>query len=359
MPVTIYGSEDSDTLLGAHGPILGTAADDVILALGGNDMAFGQGGHDTLYGGAGNDLLFGGDGNDMLFGGAGDDTLDGGRGADTLDGGDGSDTVSYASSAAGIRAVLGLAAAADAAEGDRLFAIENVIGSAKDDVLYGDNGANRLDGGAGDDWIEGGGGADELIGGSGVDTIAYTNSRAGVRVDLAAPLQSGGDAERDRISGFENAVGGWFADAFSGNALANVLWGGAGDDVLHGRGGDDVLWGGGGRDLMSGGAGADRFAFESTTDSYTGAAQRDYILDFSHNDGDRIDLHEIDAIPGGSVNEAFDFRGQMAFSAPGQVRFYLSGGNTIVEVNTVGSGGAEMRIELEGLHPLTHSDFIL
>jgi Ca2+-binding RTX toxin-like protein len=51
--------------------------------------------------------------------------------------------------------------------------IENVTGSAFDDVLAGDNGANRLEGAGGTDVLYGGGGADNFAygAGSGVDYI--------------------------------------------------------------------------------------------------------------------------------------------------------------------------------------------
>ena len=53
-------------------------------------------------------------------------------------------------------------------------------GSAKNDVLTGDNGDNKIDGGAGDDVIEGLVGADVLLGNTGIDTVSYFQSAAGV-----------------------------------------------------------------------------------------------------------------------------------------------------------------------------------
>ena len=49
--------------------------------------------------------------------------------------------------------------------------IENVTGTASDDILEGNSRANELDGGAGHDWLWGGGGDDFLIGGVGMDVL--------------------------------------------------------------------------------------------------------------------------------------------------------------------------------------------
>ncbi len=54
-----------------------------------------------------------------------------------------------------------------------------------------------------------------------------------------------------------------------------------------------------------------------------------------------------------------DFIGQAAFSSVTQVRYFHSGGNTIVQVNHIGSSGADLEIELDGIINLAGSDFIL
>ncbi|MGK9237402.1 M10 family metallopeptidase C-terminal domain-containing protein, partial [Inquilinus limosus] len=96
-------------------------------------------------------------------------------GADVLIGGEGIDTASYASSAGGVRVDLGRDEAyGHDAEGDSLSGIEQVIGSAHDDLLIGDAGANTLWGGNGDDELTGGIGADSLKGGAGDDRFVYT-----------------------------------------------------------------------------------------------------------------------------------------------------------------------------------------
>ncbi len=207
---------------------------------------------ESAIGSAYNDSLIGTSGVNRLDGGAGNDLLDGGAGADTLIGGSGVDTATYAASANAVNVNLAAGSGSGGdAEGDRLFTIENLIGSALADNLVGDAGANRLDGGSGNDTLEGGAGADTLIGGAGTDTAAYINSDAGVMVSLIGNSASGGHAEGDVLIGIENLTGGAFNDRLVGDASANVLDGGAGDDVLEGGAGGDDLRGGQGSDMVS------------------------------------------------------------------------------------------------------------
>ncbi len=158
-------------------------------------------------GGGGNDTLTGGVGNDTLIGGTGADTLIGGT--STTDAAGGSDWASYASSAAGVTVDLtdanndGKADAAglggDAA-GDSYYYINNLQGSANNDVLTGNANDNTLIGGGGADTLSGGGGADTLVvatadlvntvvdGGSAdtsIDTLQLTGMAAGTTLDLS------------------------------------------------------------------------------------------------------------------------------------------------------------------------------
>jgi Ca2+-binding RTX toxin-like protein len=142
--------------------------------------------HDT--GGAGSDTFvsienltgsgfsdfLGGDGGDNLLSGlAGDDGLDGGAGNDTLDGGTGNDTATYQDAADGVTVSLAITTAQDTHSVglDTLVSIENLTGTAFDDTLTGDAGANLLSGATGNDTLEGGAGNDMLDGGDGTDTL--------------------------------------------------------------------------------------------------------------------------------------------------------------------------------------------
>ena len=101
---------------------------------------------------------------DTIVGSNGDNVIEGGGGADRIYGGEGRDTVSYEHSEAGVTVSLG--ARIDLgivygytpgqgnggdAEGDRLYSIENVIGSGYNDVIIGNHADNTLTGGNGND----------------------------------------------------------------------------------------------------------------------------------------------------------------------------------------------------------------
>ncbi|MFC5351077.1 tandem-95 repeat protein [Azospirillum lipoferum] len=142
----------------------------------------------------GNDSLDGGAGNDTIFGGAGKDTLAGGLGDDSLDGGTDNDTVTYAGSATAVNANLATGVATG--EGtDALRNLENVTGSAFDDVITGDGGANILLGGGGKDTITGGAGTDTIHGGTGDDLSIFTVGTDGG--SSSVPEQQDGDAGID------------------------------------------------------------------------------------------------------------------------------------------------------------------
>ena len=130
-------------------------------------------------------------------------------------------------------------------------------GGPGSDTLSGGAGDDSLFGGSGNDVLVGGAGADVLNGGAGIDLVSYSDSAAGVQVDLRTGEGTGGDAEGDRLISIERVTGSSYADKLTGNARNNVLSGGAGDDTLSGGAGDDSLFGGAGNDVLLGGAGAD------------------------------------------------------------------------------------------------------
>ncbi|MDB5420272.1 MAG: Serralysin, partial [Brevundimonas sp.] len=135
----------------------GTSFGDAFNGGGGNDVINGFGGADNLNGGLGDDILNGGDGDDILNGGLGNDALNGGAGYDIAD---------YSSASVGVAVDLATGRATGGAGVDTLTAIEEIRGSALDDVLTGDSNANILRGGGGVDILNGGGGDDILFAGA-------------------------------------------------------------------------------------------------------------------------------------------------------------------------------------------------
>jgi len=294
---TITGGPGNDTLNGDtdgnnNDSISGGGGDDLINGLTGNDTLNGDAGNDRLFGGVGNDVLFGGTGDDSLEGGVGNDTLDGGAGRDLIYGGDGddyifesdflaggnnsdsgrdtiygglgNDTVDFTGGTEGIAVVLvnqnAIVDPSGPNNNDSLFGIENIVGTAFNDTITGDDGANFLSGGAGADLVSGGGGSDTiaggpgndtLSGGAGIDTLTYANSATAVNVNIGANTATGEGT--DVISGFENLIGSAQADTLAGSAGANIIDGGAGADTIFGGLGNDTITGGGGDDVITSG----------------------------------------------------------------------------------------------------------
>ncbi|CTQ55909.1 Cyclolysin [Roseibium album] len=260
----------------------------------------GSGGHaegdtlteiENLDGSAFDDVLTGDAGSNRLDGKAGDDRLAGLEGADELIGDAGVDTGDYTASDAGVTVNLTTGTGFGGhAEGDTLSGVENLDGSAFDDLLIGDASSNRLDGKAGDDRLIGLAGADELIGGAGIDTADYTDSDAGVIVNLTTGTGSGGHAEGDTLSEIENLDGSAFDDELTGDEVTNVIQGFAGSDQLSGLGGDDLLDGGTGNDSLSGGIGDDWLIGGPGADALDGGEGID-TADYSASDtGVTVDL---------------------------------------------------------------------
>lgn len=246
---------------------------------------------------------------------------------------------------------------------------DTLLGGTGRDVLQGDAGLDSLDGGGGDDVLRGGLGADVIDGGAGShDLLDYFGSGA-VSVNLAAGDASGSHAAGDEFTGIEGLAGGNFNDILVGDAQANLLWGrwgndmlsgGAGNDNLLGDIGNDTLIGGAGVDVLRGGAGADIFRFLAATESGAPGQVRDRIVDFSHAQLDRIDLSIIDANAVLAGSQDFAFIGGAAFSAAGQVRTQVIGGNTFVFGNTDANlATSDFSIALTGSVVLTAADFIL
>jgi len=242
------------------------------------------------------DTLKGGGGSDWLIGGGGDDSLKGGGGADILDGGAGIDTVFYDDSPSRVEVNLVTGRGRfGSAEGDTLLGIENVYGSAHDDLLIGDAGSNELHGLQGDDVLAGGGGndalygedgndvliggagADVLNGGAGIDVANYSSSPLGVFVSLITGTAAYGDAEGDTLSGIERVVGSDQADNLWGDDGVNLLNGMGGNDTLKGFGGDDILLGGGGADQLFGMNGNDWMLGGDGADTLDGGAGNDLL----------------------------------------------------------------------------------
>ncbi|HEX2591334.1 MAG TPA: calcium-binding protein, partial [Rhizomicrobium sp.] len=339
---------------------IGNHAANVVLTGDGNDTLSGAEGDDILDAGAGADTLDGGTGNDRLDGGAGADRMTGGLGNDTYyvdnkgdvvieKAGEGTDTV-YSE----ISYVLGSTLEKLVLMGGKSI---DGTGNGLDNALTGNWSDNVLDGKGGQDRMEGLGGNDTYI----VDDIrdkviesannGHDTIRAKVSFTLSSNVEDGVLLGTANISMTGNAAD----NKLIGNDGNNTLSGGRGIDQLLGGNGDDTLVGGAEGDTLRGGLGADRFVFTNTSDSQAGA--RDTIMDFSHADGDRIDLRQIDAIAGGSDN-AFHLVAALDGHA-GQLAVTAQGANWLVSGDTDGDGNADFLLLVKSATALVQQDFLL
>jgi Ca2+-binding RTX toxin-like protein len=161
-----------------------------------------------ILGNTGDNTLTGTPGGDMILGLGGNDTLIGLGGNNVLNGGAGTDTVDYSAAPAAVTVNLATGTASNGYGGtDTFISIENVTGSAFNDLLIGDAGNNVLFGGAGDDTLIGGGGNDLLIGGAGTDTAVYAGAASNYTVisynGTVAVLTHGAEGI-DRLQDIEN-----------------------------------------------------------------------------------------------------------------------------------------------------------
>lgn len=316
---SLNGDAAGDTFVSIEG-LVGSAFNDLLAGWTANDILYGGGGADQVYGGAGNDTLLGEAGNDLLDGGANDDLLNPGTGIDSINGGTGFDIVTYADSLSGGVLVDLTNAALNTGEaaGDTITAIEGVIGTAFNDSLRGDTLANTLFGGGGNDLLAGrdgndilagGAGADINDGGIGFDYASYSDSAAGMIVDLALVAQNTGDAAGDSYIQIEGLIGSGYNDSLRGDAQANWIYGGGGIDYIYGRDGDDVLLGEADNDTIQGNAGNDQLFGGEGDDRLYGGIGADVL-----NGGNGMDLARYDdatarvtadlATPGANTGDA-------------------------------------------------------
>ncbi|MFI0847992.1 calcium-binding protein [Mesorhizobium sp. IMUNJ 23232] len=327
---------------------------------------------ETIYGSVGDvaDTISGLGGGDTIHAGEGNDIVKGGLGADHLNGGDGIDTASYANATSAVVASLANPSINSGEAADDTYAsIENLVGSAHDDAVNGDNAVNVIRGRNGQDTIKGyggddtlhgddandvligGTGADTLIGGAGSDTASYAGAGAGVIASLANPAINSGDADGDSYSSIENLTGSSFDDSLFGDNNVNVLSGGGGADVFKSYGGNDTV---------TGGAGADIFVFNAALDAATNV---DTITDYSVA-GDTIHLENgiFTALIATGALAASAFKDIAVAAKDANDRIIYNSDTGALYYDADGSGAAFGNVKfatLSGEPGLTAADFVV
>ncbi|MFB0873315.1 MULTISPECIES: calcium-binding protein [unclassified Sphingobium] len=200
---------------------------------------------------AGTDLdddLTGDEGDNSLYGEGGDDVLEGLGGDDLLDGGDGYDVASYANAPGSVTVSLAIAGPQDtgSAGTDTLVGIEDLTGSAFNDVLIGDSGGNQIDGGAGADWMAGGAGDDTYLVDDAGDVVVEKLRSGGQDIVVSSISYSlgGKGVEILGLIGTAdiNATGNGYDNLIVGNDGNNIINGGRGADLMFGRAGNDIYY---------------------------------------------------------------------------------------------------------------------
>ncbi|MFM5587108.1 Ig-like domain-containing protein [Aeromonas rivipollensis] len=182
---------------------------------------------------------------------------------------------------------------------------DTVNGGAGNDILFGD--AINTDylpwGAAGNpakptDWVNGKG-LDGLT-----QFLTLKNGYAPSTVELYEYIKANAksfDVAGDTRGGHDKLYGGLGDDILfgqggndelSGDAGNDNLYGGTGNDVLSGGLGNDILIGGVGNDVLKGDAGSDTFTWLKG-DTVAGSVAKDYVVDFSKSEGDKLDLSDL------------------------------------------------------------------
>ena len=296
------------------------------LALGATDDLYFDGSAETdgrfhISGGGRNDTLIGGQGNDLITSGSGNNVLDlSAGGNDFVSGGIGNDTF---------------------LAGGAFNTLDRIMGNGGDDVvvLNGDYSTEvQFDALTLRD-------IDKVQLKSGHDYALQVYSEAGTTLTVDGTGLNAQDVMTARASGGDTSH-----YAYLGGAAGDSLSGGSGADTINGGDGADTIQGGSGADVLTGGAGADVFSYLST---YESSGFLDSIADLSN--ADIIDFSAIDASATSPGDQALTLSNDGTWHASGQgeVRLYLLGGNTNLEVDVNGIGFANMIIQIVG----DHTDF--
>lgn len=403
--ITEKPGEGTDTVIADLDWTLGSNLENLTLKAGAGAInGIGNTAANTIIGNEDANRLNGSDGNDTLIGGAGNDDLRGDAGADRMEGGLGDDI--YRVSNRGDLPVERAGQGTDTVYVTFSYVlpenIEAVIlnGTASLDAA-GNALANTLTGNSGDNVLDGGAGIDTMLGGAGNDTylVDHRGDRVFETVTADSPVDAGGrDTVRSLVTyslavagrqfvenldllgtGAINAVGNGLGNVINGNSGNNTLTGKEGSDRLSGFGGNDRLEGGSGGDVLVGGSGNDRLLPGSGIDTLSGnagadvfiftpdavldarsEAAADRITDFSHAEGDRIDVRLVDANLLLAGDQAFTFIGKAAFTgSAGELRVKAGADGTWLVGDVNGDGIGDGYIRLAPGLALVAADFLL
>ncbi len=243
---------------------------------------------DVITGGSGANVLDGRGGADRILGMGGNDLLVANEGAGShLDGGSGVDTVDYGGFGVGINVILGVRATHLDADGhatttvDQLRNIENIITTAHNDVISGDDNDNTVIGSVGRDLYLLDGGHDVV---DFRNVILADDATNGVWVDTRfreffTPVAGDGDRSQFMTPGLSQVEEVWgtiYNDRIYGNHTNDVLAGHYGHDIIRARYGDDLIYALGDGDKIYGDHGSDTVDYSFAGEGITADLSRGY-----------------------------------------------------------------------------------
>lgn len=218
---------------------------------------------------------------------------------------------------------------------------DQVSGGAGNDTFAVQTFKSQYLGDAGNDTFHSVGWANSFNGGTGSDTISYLprsdDTTSGVTVDLAAGLAQTRATRQETLISIENVIGSNNNDAIFGSNGANRITGAQGFDQMTGRGG------------------ADQFVFRAAADARVSNDNVDIVVDFSRAQGDKINLHAMDANTAATGNQDFHLI-NTAFTGHAAELSFQEG---FVQGDINGDGRADFQIYLHNVTAMQASDFIL
>lgn len=324
-------------------------------------VLFGLGNDDTLTGGKGNDYLYGGIGNDILSGMAGNDYLDGEAGNDTVSYSNvsGPVTINYQGGQNPIVTVTG-----SASGNDRLFSIENIVGTAANDVFRysGDIPASyvlTIDGGGGVNSANysGAAGTNGLIINREAGTLTSKTTNGVINlINFKGSMIA--SAYNDTITDL-SSTNKW-VDAGEGDNVVNlasaqgraVVYGRTGADTITTGGGSDYVFGGGysnsNFDVIRTGDGNDAIVSTSTKAQVEAGSGDDYIRTLDQDGATGY-------IDGGAGDDYILFDGSLVGQVhSGSLTIKIgsnSGKDTVAVRNDISQFGPTYDIKIENYSP--------
>ena len=316
---TLNGSGGTSVTIGVDTYIIGDIqfgndGVDSITGDKGIDFQFGNLGNDTMSGKDNIDVMFGGPGTDgmegelggtlitingvsvrfgnLMFGGSEDDTMTGGGDLDLMFGNDGPDTMRGGKPSSfhplGIDSdIMFGGPGMDWMDGHKLPDL--MFGGAHDDEMHGDDGAaihllsaDLMFGNDGDDRVFGGNGDDLCFGNAGND---FVSGGWNLLLDILFGNDGNdvlhGDGGNDLVFGNDGTD-----DVFGGPGLADLLFGNSGNDNMYGEDGFDLIFGNTGDDIIRGGNFIDTIFGNDGMDTIFGEDGFDLV--FGNEDCDTI-----------------------------------------------------------------------